>query len=347
MRNSPLLGLILLSSVTASAFAQPPLRNANLVRHPGSTGLSAIIAAIAPASEPPAWVAWAVPAFGGFEACCCSTGSDEHCGSSRLDDEDNSTTNSRRMSPPRDGSALTVALRVRAGRPDRLRFFSDDCPVDAAGQTVHWIEPVSPSESVAYLAAAARSGADRVSKRAVAAIALHGDQAADRELEVLAGEGNSDELRGAALFWLAETRGRAGLAAAKRVLRSDAASLRLKDKAIFALYIVGDAAVDELIEVARRDAEPQVRRKALFWLAQRAGRKAAAALKDAVDSDPADEVKSQAVFGISQLPNDESIPLLAELARTNRSAAVRRKAIFWLGQKNDPRAVDAIADLLK
>lgn len=121
---------------------------------------------------------------------------------------------------------------------------------------------------------------------------------------------------------------------------------RGRDGALMALSLHAGA-TDTLIDIARRDSSGHIRGKALFWLSQQAGEKAAAALRDAVDNDPEAEVKSKAVFGISQLPNDQSIPLLIDLLKHHRSREVRRKAAFWLGQKNDPRALEAIADILR
>ncbi len=108
-----------------------------------------------------------------------------------------------------------------------------------------------------------------------------------------------------------------------------------------------DGAVDALIDIARHNPSAKVRGKALFWLSQQAGEKAAAALRDAVENDPEEHVRAKAVFGISQLPNDESIPLLIDLLKHNRSREVRKKAAFWLGQKNDPRALAAIEEILR
>src|SRR5258706_4144863 len=117
---------------------------------------------------------------------------------------------------------------------------------------------------------------------------------------------------------------------------------RAREHALVALFMQAGA-TDSLIDLAR-NGDHQLRGKALFWLSQLAGEKAAAVLRSAVD-DPDEQIRGKAVFGISQLPNDESSPLLIELTK-HRSANVRKKAIFWLGQKNDPRALDAIAEIL-
>ena len=117
-------------------------------------------------------------------------------------------------------------------------------------------------------------------------------------------------------------------------------------KAVTALAVHADAQ-DELLWLARRHPSPDIRSSALFWVGQRAGRRAAETLRDAVDHDPEEEVKSKAVFGIAQLPDDESIPILIELLKTHRSRQVRKKAAFWLSQKNDPRALAAFEEILK
>ena len=89
-----------------------------------------------------------------------------------------------------------------------------------------------------------------------------------------------------------------------------------------------------------------VRGQALFWLAQKAGQQAVAAISGAIENDPETEVKKKAVFALSQLPKDEGVPLLIQVARTNRNAEVRKQAMFWLGQSNDPRAIKFFEDVL-
>jgi HEAT repeat protein len=89
-----------------------------------------------------------------------------------------------------------------------------------------------------------------------------------------------------------------------------------------------------------------VRGEALFWLAQKAGRKAAGAITDAIEQDPETKVKERAVFALSQLPTDEGVPRLIDVARANRNPAVRKQAIFWLGQSRDPRALAFFEEIL-
>jgi len=102
-----------------------------------------------------------------------------------------------------------------------------------------------------------------------------------------------------------------------------------------------------MIAVARHDSSSRVRGQALFWLAQKAGKKAAGAISDALESDPDTDVKKKAVFALQQLPNGEGVPMLIQVARTNRNPAVRKQAMFWLGESNDPRALAFFEEVLK
>ena len=87
-----------------------------------------------------------------------------------------------------------------------------------------------------------------------------------------------------------------------------------------------------------------MRGQALFWLAQKAGQKAKAAITRAIEDDPDTEVKKKAVFALSEM--DDGVPMLIQVARTNRNPAVREQAFFWLGQSEDPQALDFLAEVL-
>jgi hypothetical protein len=102
----------------------------------------------------------------------------------------------------------------------------------------------------------------------------------------------------------------------------------------------------ELTRLARSAPSPQMRSRALFWLAHRAENEAAGVVKDAVDNDPDIGVKRKAVFALTQLPPDRGVPLLIDVARTSSNREVRRQAMFWLGQSNDARAVSFFEGIL-
>ena len=124
-------------------------------------------------------------------------------------------------------------------------------------------------------------------------------------------------------------------------------SNKLADGALSALAMHREpAALERLLAAARDGSTTHVRGQALFWLAQRAGEKAAGAITDAIAKDPETEVKKRAVFALSQLPRDEGVPLLIQVARTNANPVVRKQAMFWLGQTKDPRALKFFEEIL-
>lgn len=146
---------------------------------------------------------------------------------------------------------------------------------------------------------------------------------------------------GQTIYWIDGVAPAEGIAFLRTVATGESSHAR--GQALLALSLYAGA-TDTLIDLARH-GDHEMRGKALFWLSQQAGEKAASTLRGAVD-DPDDDIRGKAVFGISQLPNDESIPMLIELTK-HHSAVVRKKALFWLGQKNDPRALDAITAILQ
>ena len=81
---------------------------------------------------------------------------------------------------------------------------------------------------------------------------------------------------------------------------------------------VTEPTLGELVTMAtppKSDPTAHVRSQALFWLSQKAGKKAAGALRDAVDDDPEEGVREKAVFAVSQLPDDQSVPMLIDLMK--------------------------------
>jgi HEAT repeat protein len=285
------------------------------------------------------WVGYSVPLVDGYRIDCnrCSLG-DDNMSFSRNDDDD--------LHPV--AGNISVFYRLDHGTIEKVRVFPADCQLEGSGTSVTWIDNVAPRNSVALLASLA-GGERSVAHGAVAALAMHGDPSAGDRLEEWVRDGSAaDDLRGQAVFWLAQTRPDRGLDAARQLARDPNASRKAREKAIFALsQIHRPAATDELIHIARTADDAHTRGQAIFWLSQQAGKKAAAAIRDAVDRDDDSGVRAKAVFAVSQLPDDQGIPILIDLMKNHRDPNVRRKAAFWLGQKRDPRALDALEQILR
>lgn len=341
MRQHALAAALLLLATTAAA--QPRLLHANVTRVAARGDLAAQVRG---AATP--WIGYAVPSVDGYRAICCWENEGFYRSSSgcRLADDRSSFSVGDRDGIRSAATDLSVYLHLTGAAVDKVRVFSPDCALEASGLAVTWIDGADPRGSVNLLGALV-TGDGSLSKRALSAVALHGEPLAGERLEQWARSG-SDERRGEAVFWLAETRPDRGLAVARDLLHDGSVSRKVREKAIFALSQIGSSgAIDEMIRTARDDRDSHTRGQALFWLSQKAGQKASAAIRQAVDDDPDEHTREHAVFAISQMPDDQSIPMLVDLLKHHKSAGVRKKAAFWLGQKHDPRALQAIEDILK
>jgi HEAT repeat protein len=153
---------------------------------------------------------------------------------------------------------------------------------------------------------------------------------------------------GLPVVWLTEVRAAESVRLLSSLLEGESGGRDRLDGALMALSVHAEpAAVDALIEAARRGLSPHLRAQALFWLSQKAGQRATAAIARAVDEDPESQVRERAVFALSQLPREEAVPRLIALARSHRDPNVRRKAMFWLGQTEDPRALAFFEEVLR
>ena len=365
----PIVGSLVLLGAAVAAAQQPRIDNGRITSQPAGS-LVKTLGTLVSSQTDVAWIGYSVPAVDGERTMCCFDsgttwingsvvrGDGACCATCRLDPA-SSTSMSTRPAPAGQTGAtvrlegsgqMSVLLRVSDRRIERVRVFSEDCPLDAGGRPVIWLEGVRPPESIAYLESLVSNVAerrDRVMEGAISAIALHHDGAADAALERLVAHGQPDHVRRAVPFWLGNTRGRRGLDVLRRIVRDDP-SAEVRKKAVFGISQSEESgAIDVLIDNARTNGLTSVRADAIFWLGQKAGRKAADAITERIEQDPDTEVKKKAVFALSQLPKDEGVPLLIGVAKTHSNPAVRKQAIFWLGQSKDPRALDFFAEILK
>jgi hypothetical protein len=354
---------------TVVAAQQPRIQNGAVTAQPAGSSLTQSFRSLVSSTTDVTWIGYSVPVTDGERVMCCFNGGTSFvngttsdasgcCGLCRLENSSGTTMSTRSQASLPAGviklegsDQMIVLFRITDRAVERIRVFSEDCPLDAGGRPVRWFDNVRPADSIALLESlvGAQPQSDtknRVTDGAITAIAMHGDPAADASLERLVSRTQPENVRKKVTFWLGNARGQRGYQTLQRVLREDP-SIEVRKGAIFGLtQSKVPQAVDTLIATARNDAEPRLRGEALFWLAQKAGEKASATIADRIDQDPDTEVKKKAVFALSQLPKDEGVPLLIKVARTNPNPEVRKQAMFWLGQSKDPRATDFFAEVL-
>jgi HEAT repeat protein len=154
------------------------------------------------------------------------------------------------------------------------------------------------------------------------------------------------------LFWLAQTEQvTAGdIRAIVEIIDSDSEA-RVREQGVFALsQVEGRLGADALIALARKHPNPEVREKALFWLAQ--GDEVTAgdiqAIVEIVSSDSDTKVREHGVFALSQIEGCKGVEALVNFARSHNDPRIREKAVFWLVQGGGIESgVVQVADIVK
>ena len=148
-----------------------------------------------------------------------------------------------------------------------------DVPEEVRGQAVFWLgQHASPANAQFLRGVFAKAGTGEsgveIKKKVMFSLSQMRGQGNDRWLMSIAGDASQPiEVRKHALF----TAGQAGVAAADLIaLYGRSTDAELKEHLIWVLSQNDDrAATDKLFDIARRDPNVQMRKKALFWLGQK------------------------------------------------------------------------------
>jgi hypothetical protein len=112
------------------------------------------------------------------------------------------------------GTGILVMLRIVDKRLERIRTFSDDCPLDAGGRKVIWLDGVPAADSVKYLAGLIQlqdvTGTPtdlrrRINSAAISAIGQHHDGNVE-PLIALAKQNTDSSSRSSAFTWLGRSK---------------------------------------------------------------------------------------------------------------------------------------------
>jgi hypothetical protein len=260
-RLSPLtsrLTLMFACALTAApAFAQTPaVVNGTVESRAVVQTVERDISAILARVSGPAWIGYAVPVNGrDREAGCWAF--DGASGRGRV--------GPLKLEGP---DSIVVLSRIADRSVEQIRVASPECPLDIGGLTLHWLTGVRPADSIDWLATLATGERSRkLTNTATMAIALHGDARATDRLIALARDGRTGDVRGTALFWVAQRAGDKAEGAITQALEDP--ETKVRKQAVFALSLLPkDEGVPKLIEIARSHRDMAVRRQAMFWLGQ-------------------------------------------------------------------------------
>lgn len=138
---------------------------------------------------------------------------------------------------------------------------------------------VAPDDAVAFLLSpdVLRSADERGADRMVFAATLAAAESWPGLLRVARARELDPSPRKAAVFWLSQAAGDRATEGLTSIAGDDADELEVRKQAVFALSLIRtDATIDALIEIARTNGEPEIRKNAIFWLGQSGSQRALA-----------------------------------------------------------------------
>jgi hypothetical protein len=128
-------------------------------------------------------------------------------------------------------------------------------------------EVAAPAAAKALLAVAARER--RADKAIFAAVIADSAVVWPDLLAIAKNESLYRDTRKSAVFWLSQAAGDAATKGLSELAEDDSEDREVRDQAVFALsQLPSEQGIPVLIRLARSNKDPQVRRKALFWLGQ-------------------------------------------------------------------------------
>jgi hypothetical protein len=341
----------LLVLMLAAAVQQPPIQNGRVETRQASS-IASEVQTIAKAATDPVWVAWRVPMIDGDRDLCSWYSDDNYAVRGFFAEPRTMGSPQQKITPPTGavpieaGTALVVLLRLSEGKVERMRKLTADCPIDAGGRTIYWLNGIAPSESIKYLETLTLDHPESGLENMLSAIALHRDPAADATLDRIATSDTSTSRRRQAISLLGSYRGAHGFATLRQLLERETSS-ELRRALVSS---IGRTSQPETVNVLRtllHDPDAKVRADAVYYFAQRGRAAVVSDVLKVIDADADASVKKRAIAGLAAAPNEENLPTLIQLAKTHANADVRKEAFSRVSQSRDPRAIAMMQEILK
>jgi hypothetical protein len=169
-----------------------------------------------------------------------------------------------------DPGPVRVSLRVAGGRVTSLRTYVGGRWRATSGDGVSDLGTVGAREAAAYFLALATKDSGAGGEHAVFPAILADSVTVWPDLLRIAREARvSRRARRQAVFWLGQAAGEAATKGLTDLVDDRATDRDVREQAVFALsQRPHDEGVPALIRIARQNPDPELRKKAIFWLGQ-------------------------------------------------------------------------------
>lgn len=318
MKRAGLLAAIAIGSALGQ---QPRVQNARMETR-AAGGLDATLRTIVNAQSSPGWVGYAVPIIPGDHQMCCWNDSARGCFLEPHADNRTVVVSNNQTVKLEGPTELVVLYRIEDRQVDKVRSFSPECELDAGGLPFIWLTGVNASESAKFLEGivTGASGASREQNRrtnaAISALAMHADPAAEQALEELAAPSQPEAVRRQAVFGLAQGKNPKGIAVVVGLAHNDK-SPHVREQALFWLaqragQKVAESAINDAIA---NDPETEVKKKAVFALTQMPSGEGVPLLIQVARANRNPEVRKQAMFWLGQSKDERALRFIEEVLK--------------------------------
>ncbi len=181
------------------------------------------------------------------------------------------TATGERRKSSRDSAVHAIAMHAGPEAAEALDKLATGSPSEEVRKTaIFWLANSRGRQGYLTVARLSREdSSDKVREHAVFALTQSSEPEAIPAIVRVAKEDKVPHVRGQALFWLAQRASRQQAAGAINEAIDKDPDTEVKKKAVFALtQMPKDEGVPMLIQVARANANPAVRKQAMFWLGQ-------------------------------------------------------------------------------
>jgi HEAT repeat protein len=184
-----------------------------------------------------------------------------------------------------DKAVFALSQHDRPGAQQALRAYAEraEVPESAREKAIFWLGQTGAAENATFLRSLyGRLKSEELRKKVLFSLSQMGGSENGKWLITVARDTSQDlEMRKQALFWA----GQAGVPIAELIgLYGKVGDQGMREQLVF-VYSQRDepAALDKLIEIAKRDPNPDLRKRALFWLGQSGDSRAVDALQEVIE----------------------------------------------------------------
>jgi hypothetical protein len=182
-----------------------------------------------------------------------------------------------------DAAVAAIALHANRAADNALEELAvPNQPENLRRQAIFWLGNSRGRRGFEVISRIVRNdSSDKIREHAIFALTQSKEPEALNTVVAVAHNDNSARVRGQALFWLAQKAGQKMAESSIRDAIANDPETDVKKRAVFALtQMPNGEGVPLLIQVARTNPSPEVRKQAVFWLGQSRDTRALAFIED-------------------------------------------------------------------